>query len=86
MIKAYLLSRFGPLEILDDCVQESLIAIHNARHTYDPNRPIRPWLYTIVRHKTIDMLRRQNSERRLQDKGQVAASEPDFARNCFSSM
>ena len=45
MIKAYLLSRFGPLEILDDCVQEALIAIHKARHTYDPGRPIRPWVF-----------------------------------------
>lgn len=65
MIKAYLLGRFGRLQMLDDCVQECLIAIHQARHTYDTSRLIRPWLFAIIRHKTIDMLRRQNTEREI---------------------
>ena len=59
VIEAYLRSRFGPLPMLEDCVQECLLAVHQARHTYDPRRPFRPWFFTIVRHKTIDMLRRQ---------------------------
>jgi RNA polymerase sigma-70 factor (ECF subfamily) len=58
-IEAYLRSRFGEWEALEDCVQESLLAIHRARHTYDPKRPFRPWLFTIVRHKAIDLLRRR---------------------------
>jgi RNA polymerase sigma-70 factor (ECF subfamily) len=57
VIAAYLRSRFGPVEFLEDCVQECLMSIHAARHTYDPRRPFRPWLFAIVRHKTIDMLR-----------------------------
>ncbi|MCZ6618871.1 MAG: sigma-70 family RNA polymerase sigma factor [Gammaproteobacteria bacterium] len=77
MIKAYLLNRFGRLEMLDDCVQESLIAIHQARHTYDPGRSIRPWLFAIVRHKMIDMLRRQRSEQLLAGYRQESPSEPD---------
>ena len=56
-ITAYLRSRFGPVEFLEDCVQECLISLHAARHTYDARRPFRPWLFAIVRHKTIDMLR-----------------------------
>ena len=65
MIKAFLLGRFGHLQMLDDCIQECLIAIHQARHTYDSSRLIRPWLFAIIRHKTIDMLRRQNTEREI---------------------
>ena len=71
VIKAYLLTRFGRLEILDDCVQESLIAIHQARHTYDGLRPIRPWLFTIVRHKAVDMFRRQRSQRRSDEHSEI---------------
>ena len=60
-IEAYLRSRFGPIDIIEDCVQESLIAIHAARHTYDTKRLFRPWFFAIVRHRTIDLLRRQKS-------------------------
>jgi len=42
-------------------VQECLIAIHGARHTYDPKRPFRPWLFAIVRNKTVDLLRRSST-------------------------
>ena len=61
-IEAYVRSRFGSggsSDFPEECVQESLLAVHRARHTYDPRRPFRPWLFTIVRHKAIDLLRRQ---------------------------
>ena len=64
-IKYYLLSRIGHQHFLEDCVQESLIAIHQARHTYDPRRRFRPWLFAIVRHKAIDALRRQQSQQQF---------------------
>lgn len=57
-IDAYLRARFGALSFREDCVQECLLAIHAGRHTYDPRRPFRPWLFTIVQNKTIDLLRR----------------------------
>lgn len=67
-IKHYLLSRIGQHHSLDDCIQESLIAIHHARHTYDPGRRFRPWLFAIVRRKSIDMFRRQRSQLQLQER------------------
>ncbi len=60
-IEAYLRANFGNLDALEDCVQECLLAIHAARHTYDPTRPFRPWLFTVVRHKAIDVLRQRAS-------------------------
>lgn len=42
---------------IDDAVQETLLAIHNKRHTYDPVRPFLPWLAAIARYKWIDRLR-----------------------------
>ena len=65
VIKHYLLSRIGQQHFVEDCMQESLIAIHQARHSYDPRRRFRPWLFAIVRHKAIDTLRRQRSQQQL---------------------
>lgn len=48
----------GQPEFIDDCTQEVLMAVHEARHTYESNRPFRPWFFSIVRYKTIDHLRR----------------------------
>ncbi len=64
-IDRYVKSRFGKLSFTEDCVQECLLAIHNARHTYDPARPFRPWLFAIVRNKTVDLLRRSYAGERM---------------------
>lgn len=64
-ITSYVLRRFGNVEFADDCVQESLIALHEARHTFLPGRLIRPWVFAIVRNQAIDMLRRQQRRQRL---------------------
>jgi RNA polymerase sigma-70 factor, ECF subfamily len=42
---------------IEDLVQETLIAIHNQRHTYDPNQPFTAWAYAIARYKLIDRYR-----------------------------
>lgn len=42
----------------DDLVQETLLAIHARRMTYDPSRAFTAWAYAIARYKLIDMLRR----------------------------
>ena len=64
VIRNFLRSRFGHLDIVEDCVQESLIAIHQARHTYDPDRAFRAWLFAIVRNRAIDVLRHQRTRKR----------------------
>jgi RNA polymerase sigma-70 factor (ECF subfamily) len=61
VIQKFLRNRFGSFAYIEDCVQEALIAIHQARHTYDPKRPFRPWMFAIVRNKAIDFLRQQRT-------------------------
>ena len=46
----------NPMEI-EDAVQDVLIAVHEARASYDPSRPFRPWLAGIARHRLIDRAR-----------------------------
>jgi RNA polymerase sigma factor (sigma-70 family) len=50
-------SRRLPLHMIDDAAQDTLMAIHAKRHTYEPGRPFRPWLAGIARYKWIDRLR-----------------------------
>jgi len=64
-VAAYLRSRFGHHDFVEDCVQEVLMAVHEARHTYQPRRLFRPWLFSIVRHKAIDALRQQRRRQTL---------------------
>jgi RNA polymerase sigma-70 factor (ECF subfamily) len=75
-IEAYLRLHFGSSELLEECVQEALIAIHRARHSWDPSRAFRPWLFTIARHKAIDVLRRGARRRRREVQSAPEHAEP----------
>jgi RNA polymerase sigma-70 factor (ECF subfamily) len=48
----------------EDLVQETLIAIHTRRATYDQTQALTPWVYAIARYKLIDHYRRRR--RRLE--------------------
>lgn len=43
---------------IEDLVQETLIAVHTKRGTYDRDRPFTAWLFAIARYKMIDHFRR----------------------------
>jgi RNA polymerase sigma-70 factor (ECF subfamily) len=47
----------GPADA-EDLVQETLIALHTRRHTYDRSKPLTPWVYAIARYRLVDFLRR----------------------------
>jgi RNA polymerase sigma-70 factor (ECF subfamily) len=52
--------QFGaPTSEAEDVVQEVLLAIHLKRGTWDPARPLGPWLSALVRNKLVDSLRRR---------------------------
>jgi RNA polymerase sigma factor (sigma-70 family) len=52
------LARIGRgAEEAEDLVQETLIAIHTRRHTYDVGRPLTPWVFAIARYRLVDHLR-----------------------------
>lgn len=43
---------------VDDLVQETLMAAHTRRATYDPSRPFTAWMHAIARYKLVDHFRR----------------------------
>lgn len=42
----------------DDLVQDTLMAIHTRRMTYDTTQPLTAWVHAIARYKLIDQFRR----------------------------
>src|SRR5712672_4337033 len=50
----------GPADA-EDLVQETLIALHTRRHTYDRSKLLTPWVYAIARYRLVDYLRRTKS-------------------------
>ncbi len=42
---------------VEDLVQDTLLAVHNKRHTYDPKQPFGPWLAAVARYRLIDFYR-----------------------------
>jgi RNA polymerase sigma-70 factor (ECF subfamily) len=46
-------------EDVEDVVQETLLALHLKRNTWDERQPFSPWLYAIARNKLIDNMRRR---------------------------
>jgi len=57
-LTAFLRSR-TPAADLEDVYQEVLLAVHRARHTYDPRRPFEPWLFAIARFVAVSYIRRR---------------------------
>lgn len=57
---------------VDDVVQDALITIHRVRHTYQPGRPIKPWLAAIVSRRAIDALRKHGRIARQEVSNAVA--------------
>jgi RNA polymerase sigma-70 factor (ECF subfamily) len=58
-LRAYYGRRLGASRAdVEDLVQETLIAMHTRRATYDPSQPLTPWLHAIARYKLIDHFRR----------------------------
>lgn len=52
---------------VEDLVQETLLAVHNQRHTYDPGQPLTAWIHAIARYKLVDLLRRRAGREQLND-------------------
>jgi len=58
LLRAYYARRAPAGVDTEDLVQETLIAVHTHRATYDVRQPFTAWAYAIARYKLIDHLRR----------------------------
>lgn len=57
-IRGYLIKKLSNSDNAEDVLQEVLISIHRARHTYDSSRSLMPWIMSIVKFRFNDYLRK----------------------------
>jgi len=62
-VRGYLISMCHDAAIADDLVQETFLRLHRSRRTYEPGRPVTPWVFAIARH--VFLMHRRASARRL---------------------
>lgn len=61
LLRRYFRRRLSSDAHVEDLVQETLIAIHTKRETYDTGLPFTPWVHAIARYKLLDHLRRNRT-------------------------
>ena len=71
VLRRFLRRRMKDPEKAEDVLQDTLLSIHRARHTYLPGRPVGPWMYAICGHRMTDFYR---WHRRV-EKAEIALTE-----------
>ena len=67
-LRAFLRRRLARLpDDVEDLVQETLLAVHNQRHTYEADQPLTAWVHAIARYKLVDLLRRRAGREAMND-------------------
>ena len=62
-LRGYFARRLGAvIHEVEDLVQETLLAVHLKRDSYNRALPFMPWAYAVARYKLIDHLRRRRSQ------------------------
>jgi RNA polymerase sigma-70 factor (ECF subfamily) len=65
----------GADDDVEDLVQETLIAVHTRRATYDRNRALTAWLYAIARYKLVDHFRRRRHLYPIEELSEMLVTE-----------
>ncbi len=67
-LRAFFKRRLASLpDDIEDLVQETLLALHNQRHTYQSTQPLTAWVHAIARYKLIDLFRARGSREALHE-------------------
>lgn len=67
-LRAYFRRRlFQRPDDIEDLVQETLLAVHNQRHTYRSDLPLTAWVHAIARYKFFSLLRARSAREELND-------------------
>jgi RNA polymerase sigma-70 factor (ECF subfamily) len=70
-LRGYLLAQCRDAALADDLLQETFMQIHRSRRTYQPGRPVTPWLYAIARH--VYLMKRRSAGRRVRFEERLVA-------------
>ena len=70
-IRSYLLGHCRDAALADDLVQDTFVQLHRSRRTYEPGRPVTPWVFAIARH--VLLMHGRRTGRRLRFERALAA-------------
>ncbi|WP_312757503.1 sigma-70 family RNA polymerase sigma factor [Pantoea brenneri] len=84
-IRALVCKKISDATLVEDVIQETLLAIHRVRHTYDPRRPILPWVAAISSARAIDALRQRGRRQEVQDEDALIQQPADSADSATAS-
>ena len=85
-IRNNLIKTLSNSDAVDDITQEVLISVHKSLNTYSPDRPFKPWLYSIITFRKTDYLRKYYAQRgdkmaplEHADFSDFSVTKPDYA-------
>ena len=61
-VYGYLVRCSVPLDVRDDIFQDIFFKVHVAATTYQPDRPLKPWIFTIVANTVRSFFRKRRVE------------------------
>lgn len=62
LLRPFISKRLHNHSEVDDLLQEILLSIHKARHTYNNDRPFLPWVFAIAKFRLLDHLRKHYAD------------------------
>jgi RNA polymerase sigma-70 factor (ECF subfamily) len=85
-LRGYLLSQCRDATLADDLLQETFMQIHRSRRTYQPGRPVTPWIYAIARH--VYLMKRRSTGRRTRFEESMTADvrSADVSHDAIGSI
>lgn len=69
-VYGYLMRRTRDPQVAADLFQETFLRVHRSRHTWRPERPFRPWLFSIAVNASRDHGRRERRQPEQVELGQ----------------
>ena len=85
-LRGYLLSQCRDAALAEDLLQETFLQLHRSRRTYEPGRPVTPWVYAIARN--VYLMKRRSAGRRARFEEALAADtrSADATHDAVSSL
>jgi RNA polymerase sigma-70 factor, ECF subfamily len=72
-------------DLVEDVFQETFLQLYSSRKSFDMNRPLRPWLFTIAANKAKDALRKSQRTTAVSI-GTLASSEEMSFEDVLSGL
>lgn len=87
LLRGFYMRRLGAYTSdVEDLVQETLIAVHNRRESYDRTQPFSAWAFAIARYKMVDAYRRRTLRRTEPLERAEDVSAPDESAHVQASL